>query len=129
MRGKWLGSWKMSKGAEKMLRRMIQPNADLRCTAPEVLQDPYWDASLPVSGHKKSASDGTPDKPKSCSGVSPSSSRRGSRAQRPQREQTKKYDGKENSPMTAPNPKKTPTRQRVLSGTDGLSQRFLSMWT
>ena len=40
-RGKWLGNWKMSKGAEKMLRRMIQPNADQRCTAPEVLQDPY----------------------------------------------------------------------------------------
>ena len=34
MRRKWLGSWKKSKGAEKMLRRMIQPNANLRCTAP-----------------------------------------------------------------------------------------------
>lgn len=127
MRGKWLGSWKMSKGAEKMLRRMIQPNADLRCTAPEVLQDLYWDAPLPASGHKKSASSGTPDKSKSYNGASPLSSRRGSRAQRPEREQTKKYNDKENLPITVPNPKKTPARQRVLSGTDGLSQRFLSM--
>ncbi|KAH9018434.1 kinase-like domain-containing protein [Lactarius pseudohatsudake] len=37
MRGKWLGSWKMSKGIEKMLHRMIQPNADVRCTAPDAL--------------------------------------------------------------------------------------------
>ena len=121
MRGKWLGGWKMSKMAEKMLHRMIQPNADLRCTAPEVLQDPYWDASLSAPGHKKSASSGASDKSKLCNGVSPLSSRRGSRAQRPEREQMKKFDDKENSPSTVPNPKKTPARQRVLSGTDGLS--------
>jgi hypothetical protein len=127
MRGKWLGNWKMSKGAEKMLRRMIQPNADLRCTAPEVLQDPYWDASLPAPGHKKPASSGTPDKSKSYNGVPPLSSRRGSRAQQPEREQTKKYGDKENSPITTPNSKKAPARQRVLSGTDGLSLRFLSI--
>ncbi len=121
MRGKWLGSWKMSKGAEKMLRRMIQPNADLRCTAPEVLQDPYWDAS-PAPRHKKPASNGTPDKSKSYNGVSPLSSRRGSKAQQAEREQTKRrYHDKENSPITVPNPKKTPARQRILSGTDGLS--------
>ncbi|KAH9990040.1 kinase-like domain-containing protein [Russula vinacea] len=119
MRGKWLGNWKMSKGAEKMLHRMIQPNADLRCTAPEVLQDPYWDASLPAPGHKKPASSGTPDKSKTYNGVLPLSSRRGSRAQQPERKQTKKYGDKENSPITAPNPKKSPARQRVLSGTDG----------
>jgi hypothetical protein len=126
MRGKWLGSWKMSKGAEKMLHRMIQPNADLRCTAPEVLQDPYWDASLPAPGHKKPASSGTPDKSKSYNDVPPPSSRRGSRTQQPERERTKKYDDKENSP-TVPNPKKAPARQRVLSGTDGLLLRFLSI--
>jgi hypothetical protein len=126
MRGKWLGSWKMSKGAEKMLRRMIQPNADLRCTAPEVLQDPYWDASLPAPGHKKLASSGTPDKSKSYNGVSPLSSRRASKVRQAEREQTKrKHYDKENSPITVPSPKKAPSRQRVLSGTDGLSLRFL----
>jgi hypothetical protein len=126
MRGKWLGSWKMSKGAEKMLRRLIQPNADLRCTAPEILQDPYWDASLPAPGHKKLASSGAPDKPKSYNGVSPLSSRRVSKVQQAEREQTKrKHYDKENSPLTVPNPKKAPSRQRVLSGTDGLSLRLL----
>ena len=126
MRGKWLGSWKMSKGAEKMLHRMIQPNADLRCTAPEVLQDPYWDTSLAAPRHKKLASSGTPDKSKSYDGVSPLSSRRASKVQQASREQTKrKHRDKENSPITVPNPKKAPSRQRVLSGTDGLSLNFL----
>jgi serine/threonine-protein kinase GIN4 len=116
----------MSKGAEKMLRRMIQPNADLRCTAPEVLRDPYWDASLPAPGHKKLASSGTPDKSKSYNGVSPLSSRCASKVQQAEREQTKrKHYDKENSPITVPNPKKAPSRQRVLSGTDGLSLHFL----
>lgn len=116
----------MSKGAEKMLRRMIQPNADLRCTAPEVLQDTYWDASIPSPGHKKLANSGTPDKPKSHNGVSPLSSRRASKVQRAEREQTKRrHHDKENSPITMPNTKKGPARQRVLSGTDGLSLHFL----
>jgi serine/threonine-protein kinase GIN4 len=105
-----------------MLRRMIQPNADLRCTAPEVLQDPYWDSSLPAPGHKKLASSGTPDKSKSRNGVSPVSSRCASKFQRAEREQTKRrHHDKENSPITVPNPKKAPSRQRVPSGTDGLS--------
>lgn len=33
----------MSKGMERMLRRMIAPNADLRYTAPEAMADPFWD--------------------------------------------------------------------------------------
>jgi hypothetical protein len=116
----------MSKGTEKVLRRMIQPNADLRCTALEVLQDPYWDASLPASAHKRPASSGTADKSKSHNGIPPLSSCRGSRAQQREREQTKrKCDDKENSPMTVPNPKKSPARQRITSGTDGSSLRFL----
>ena len=111
-----------------MLRRMIQPNPDLRCTVPEVLQDPYWDASLPAPGHKKLASSGTPDKSKSNNGASPLSSRRAFKVQQAEREQTKrKHYDKENSPITVPNPKKAPSRQRVLSGTDGLSLRFLSI--
>jgi serine/threonine-protein kinase GIN4 len=111
-----------------MLRRMIQPNADLRCTAPEVLQDPYWDASLSSPGHKNLAISGTPDKSRSHNGVSPLSSRRASKVQQAEREQTKrKYYDKENSPITVVNPKKVPSRQRVLSGTDGLFLHFLSM--
>jgi serine/threonine-protein kinase GIN4 len=119
MRGKWLGSWKMSKAAEKMLHRMIQPNADLRCTAPEVLEDPYWDAPLPALGQKKAASSGTPEKPKSRNVVPPWSPRRASKAQQSEREQTRKHDDKENVPSPRPNSKKAPVRQRVLSGTDG----------
>ncbi|KAJ6461646.1 hypothetical protein DFH09DRAFT_582339 [Mycena vulgaris] len=42
LRGKWVGSWKMSKAIEKLLRRMISPNADLRCTASDAMNDPYW---------------------------------------------------------------------------------------
>lgn len=121
MRGKWLGSWKMSKGVEKMLHRMIQPNADLRYTAPEVLQDPYWDSPLPSPGNKKAASSGTPDRPpKSRNVVSPWSSRRASKAQQLEHEQMKKkHDDKENASMIVSNSRKVPTRQRVLSGTDG----------
>jgi serine/threonine-protein kinase GIN4 len=120
MRGKWLGSWKMSKGVEKMLHHMIQPNADLRCTAPEVLEDPYWDAPLPISGQKKAARSGTPEKSNLHNVVPPWSSRRTSKAQRPERQQTeKKHADKENAPSPTHNPKKAPARQRVLSGTDG----------
>jgi serine/threonine protein kinase len=121
MRGKWLGSWKMSKAAEKMLRCMIQPNADLRCTAPEVLQDPYWDTPLSASGPKKATSNSTPEKAHSRRVVSPWSSRRTSKMQQSEREQTTKNhdDNKENSPLPSPNTKKAPGRQRVLSGTDG----------
>ncbi|TFY71842.1 hypothetical protein EVG20_g1148 [Dentipellis fragilis] len=55
VRGKWVGSYKMSKGAERLLRRMIQPNADLRCIAADAMADPYWEASA-TSSHHKSAS-------------------------------------------------------------------------
>ena len=47
MRGKWIGEWKMSNTVEKLLRRMIFPNADLRCTAEAALADPYWAESVP----------------------------------------------------------------------------------
>ena len=120
MRGKWLGSWKMSKGVEKILHRLIQPNADLRCTAPEALQDPYWDLPLPASGHKRAV--GPRDKSQSRGIISPLSSRRASKAQQSERERPeRKQDDKENAPVTTttPNSKKGPARQRVLSGTDG----------
>ncbi|KAI0699944.1 hypothetical protein C8T65DRAFT_742293 [Cerioporus squamosus] len=57
LRGKWVGQWKMSKGVEKLLRRMILPNADLRCTASDAMADPYWtQTEAPGHAHKKSAS-------------------------------------------------------------------------
>ncbi|ESK95245.1 map microtubule affinity-regulating kinase 4 isoform 2 [Moniliophthora roreri MCA 2997] len=55
LRGKWVGSWKMSKGVEKLLRRMLAPNADLRCTASEAMKDPYW-TSDDQSSHRRSSS-------------------------------------------------------------------------
>ncbi|KAF8262824.1 hypothetical protein EI94DRAFT_655407 [Lactarius quietus] len=124
MRGKWLGSWKMSKGVEKMLHRMIQPNADVRCTASEALEDPYWDALLPAS--KKTASGGTPDKTRPRSVTPAWSSRRVSKGQPPERKRVERRDeDKENTPVTTPNVKKNPVRQRVLSGSGvlGLAKR------
>lgn len=56
LRGKWVGSWTMSKGMEKLLRRMISPNADLRCTASEAMQDPYWKTREEDPQHRRSSS-------------------------------------------------------------------------
>ncbi|KAI0087036.1 hypothetical protein BDY19DRAFT_1092650 [Irpex rosettiformis] len=58
MQGKWVGSWKMSASIERMLRRMISPNADLRYNASQAMADRYWsrvEDSLGAS-HRKSAS-------------------------------------------------------------------------
>ncbi|KAL1760194.1 hypothetical protein FB107DRAFT_270243 [Schizophyllum commune] len=55
LRGKWIGTWKMSRGMEKLLRRMMSPNADLRCTASAALEDPYWAAD--AHPHRRTASD------------------------------------------------------------------------
>jgi len=46
LRGKWVGKWEFSKGMEKLLQRMIAPNADLRCTAMQAIADSYWKDSL-----------------------------------------------------------------------------------
>jgi serine/threonine protein kinase len=117
MRGKWQGSWKMSKDAEKILYRMIQPNADQRCTAPEALQDPYWDLPSPTSAHKPG---GIPCRSRSRDAISPSSSRRVFKTRQSGRKHAEVNQiDKENVPITAPNMKKGPGRQRVLSGTDG----------
>ncbi|KAH9948872.1 hypothetical protein B0H21DRAFT_206131 [Amylocystis lapponica] len=57
LRGKWVGSWKMSKSFEKLLRRMISPNADLRCTALDAMADSYWEQKGGVvSSHRKATS-------------------------------------------------------------------------
>lgn len=37
-----MGTWKISKGIEKLLQRMLSPNADLRCTASQAIADDYW---------------------------------------------------------------------------------------
>ncbi|KAJ7625320.1 hypothetical protein DFH06DRAFT_1304939 [Mycena polygramma] len=60
LRGKWVGTWKMSKIIEKMLRRMISPNADLRCTATDAMNDPYWRPLRETdASHRRSASHGS----------------------------------------------------------------------
>ena len=59
LRGKWVGTWKMSKGIEKLLRRMVLPNADLRCTASQATEDPYWTASEPGHAHREYSWNGT----------------------------------------------------------------------
>ena len=42
VRGKWVGSYKMSRGIEKLIRRMVVPDVDVRCFASEALDDSYW---------------------------------------------------------------------------------------
>ncbi|KAK7048599.1 kinase domain-containing protein [Favolaschia claudopus] len=54
LRGRWVGTWKMSKPMERLLRRMISPNADLRCTASDAMKDSYWRQA--DSTHRRSAS-------------------------------------------------------------------------
>ncbi|EED78106.1 predicted protein [Postia placenta Mad-698-R] len=56
LRGKWVGTWKMTRDAEKLLRRMILPNADLRCMASEALLDGYWSPELLAPSHRKATS-------------------------------------------------------------------------
>ncbi|KAG1901452.1 kinase-like domain-containing protein [Suillus fuscotomentosus] len=42
MRGKWVGAYTIPRPVEKLLKRMIVPNADLRCTAKQAMADVYW---------------------------------------------------------------------------------------
>lgn len=47
MKGKWIGkeeSWRkvMSRELESLLKKMLQPNADVRLNAEEVMKDSYW---------------------------------------------------------------------------------------
>ncbi|THV03038.1 kinase-like protein [Dendrothele bispora CBS 962.96] len=55
LRGKWVGTWKMSKGIERLIKRMLSPNADLRCTATEAMRDIYWMQDT-TSSHRRSSS-------------------------------------------------------------------------
>lgn len=44
----------MSRGLEKLLRRMILPNADLRCTAAQAMEDEYWvHKEAPAASHRE----------------------------------------------------------------------------
>ncbi|KAF7980025.1 hypothetical protein HWV62_40146 [Athelia sp. TMB] len=58
LKGKWVGEWTMSKGMEQFLRRMIAPNADLRCTAADAMGDCYWSGRVEsiAASHKRAAS-------------------------------------------------------------------------
>ncbi|KAL4261794.1 non-specific serine/threonine protein kinase [Pleurotus pulmonarius] len=56
LRGKWVGTWTMSKPAEQLLRRMLAPNADLRCTASEAMADLYWAQKPSEVSHRRSTS-------------------------------------------------------------------------
>ncbi|THH31245.1 hypothetical protein EUX98_g2950 [Antrodiella citrinella] len=67
LKGKWVGSWKMSAGIEALLRRMILPNADLRCTASAAMGDAYWTMEVEKEKegrtHRKAASIAHPASP------------------------------------------------------------------
>ncbi|KAF7299648.1 Protein kinase domain-containing protein [Mycena chlorophos] len=57
LRGRWVGTWKMSKGMERLLRKMISPNADLRCNATDAMSDSYWRQARDAdTSHRRSAS-------------------------------------------------------------------------
>ncbi|KAG9315954.1 hypothetical protein JVU11DRAFT_3608 [Chiua virens] len=61
MRGKWVGTFSLSQSVERFLKRMIVPDADLRCTALEMIGDAYWDMTpAPPHAHRKSASAAVP---------------------------------------------------------------------
>ena len=45
MRGKWVGTYSVSNRVERFLKRMVVPNADLRCTAADLMVDAYWEGS------------------------------------------------------------------------------------
>ncbi|GJJ13306.1 hypothetical protein Clacol_007558 [Clathrus columnatus] len=52
VKGKWVGKWTMTKGLERLLRKMILPNADLRITARVALNDSYFDPHRLDDPHK-----------------------------------------------------------------------------
>ncbi|TFK40865.1 hypothetical protein BDQ12DRAFT_648195 [Crucibulum laeve] len=57
LRGKWVGTWTMSSGMERLLHRMIAPNADLRCTATQAMADAYWGPRKDaLAAHRRSTS-------------------------------------------------------------------------
>ena len=41
----------MSKGIEKLLKRMVVPKVDLRCDATDALTDAYWGGDIEVISH------------------------------------------------------------------------------
>lgn len=47
----------MSKGAERLLKKMVSPNADIRITAKEAMKDPYWnETQIPAIASESSRS-------------------------------------------------------------------------
>lgn len=53
LRGKWVGTWDFTKAMEKLLQRIMSPNADLRCTAKQAMVDPYWQTRKNDLSHSK----------------------------------------------------------------------------
>jgi serine/threonine protein kinase len=53
LRGKWVGTWDLTKAMEKLLQRMMSPNADLRCTAKQAIVDSYWQTHQKDLSHSK----------------------------------------------------------------------------
>ena len=45
----------MSRGVEKLIRRMVAPNADVRCFASEALDDHYWIPKEALKAAQKAA--------------------------------------------------------------------------
>ena len=45
----------MSRAIEKLIRRMVAPNADVRCFASEALDDLYWVPKEALKAIQKSA--------------------------------------------------------------------------
>jgi hypothetical protein len=41
----------MSKGIEKLLKRMVAPDAVLRCSAADAMVDAYWGGRMEPVGH------------------------------------------------------------------------------
>jgi serine/threonine-protein kinase GIN4 len=39
---------------ERLLRRMVAPNADLRCTAKDAMMDDYWHQRPVINTHSES---------------------------------------------------------------------------
>ena len=53
LRGKWVGTWDFSKDMERLLHRMMSPNADLRFTAKQAMSDVYWQMQTQDVLHSK----------------------------------------------------------------------------
>lgn len=55
--GIWIGTWKISSGIERLIRRMITPDPNVRCSASQAMADSYWrPRAEPATPHRHSIS-------------------------------------------------------------------------